>query len=84
MIPVIIFIILMVMLIYIQSYEEFENVNLYTTRFLGLAKHARLNKFNRIDILTLKPPQPRTGESQCYTVLCPPWMPDNVVCYKCA
>jgi len=63
--------------------EHFQNNNMYPTRLLGMARHVRLNKFNRIDAVYIKAPLPKTGESRCDVVVCPDWIPDNSICYKC-
>jgi len=76
---------LIIMCVYFSNvqYEPFENLNIYAMRLFGLAKHVKLNKFNRVDAIYIKPPLPKTGESRCYTVPCPDWVPDNATCYKC-
>lgn len=80
-------IILIIILIYViwklMTIESFENTNIYPTRLLGMAKYIRLNKFNRIDAVYIKPPLPKTGESSCFVVQCPQWTPENSVCYRC-
>ena len=63
--------------------EPFQDINIYAMRLLGAAKYARLNKFNRIESIHIQPPLPKTGESRCNKVVCPEWVPDNAICYKC-
>lgn len=79
----VIFVIFFLIFYYYLSYESFENTNIYATRILGMAKHVRLNKFDRIDSISIKAPLPRVGETGCHTVVCPNWIPENSICYKC-
>lgn len=66
------------------SFEPYENTTILTTRLLGASKYVRLNKFNRIDEIYVKPPQPRLGEKACWKLSnCPSWIPDTAICYKC-
>ena len=63
--------------------EGFQNINIYAMRLLGAEKYVRLNKFNRIESIHIQPPLPKTAESKCNKVVCPEWIPDNAMCYKC-
>ena len=83
MLTIILLLILIYLFIEFSETEYFENTNIYATRLLGMAKHVRLNKFNRIDAVYIKPPLPKTGESKCDHVICPDWIPENSICYKC-
>ncbi|QKF94331.1 hypothetical protein QKU48_gp0873 [Fadolivirus algeromassiliense] len=79
---------LIVMIIFCIVYnqyklEPFQDLNIYAMRLFGAAKHVRLNKFNRIESIHIQPPLPKTGESRCDKVVCPQWVPDNAICYKC-
>lgn len=65
------------------TFEPFDNLNINAERLYGLAKHVRLNKFGRTESIHIKPPQPKTGESRCDSVLCPTWIPDGTTCYRC-
>lgn len=65
-------------LAWVLKYETFD-----LTRITGAAKHIRLNRYNRIDSITLKEPHPKTGETYCSRVICPSWIPDNAICWKC-
>ena len=78
-------IILVILIIYftLPSFEPFETISILTTRLLGASKYVRLNKFNRIDEILVKPPHPREGEKVCHKVTCPAWIPDTAICYKC-
>jgi len=79
-------IILVILIIYqlIPSYENYEDTTILTTRLLGAEKYVRLNKFNRIDEIYVKPPHPREGETACWKVsACPSWIPDTAICYNC-
>jgi hypothetical protein len=83
-----IFIILIVLLLcayknFACGSEPFQNSEIHATRLLGMAKHVRLNKFNRVDSIHIKPPLPRVGETMCMPVTCPEYIPDNTICYKC-
>jgi|688.fasta_scaffold804238_1 hypothetical protein len=80
-----IIIVLLIILVYLlfPKYEIFDNLNIYATRLLGIAKHVKLNKFNRIDSIHVKPPVPKIGESKCNKIVCPKWIPENTICYKC-
>ena len=66
-----------------HKYEPFQDLNIYAMRLFGAEKYIRLNKFNRIESIHVQPPLPKTGESRCDKVVCPPWVPDNAICYKC-
>ena len=63
--------------------ETFDDAGMYPTRLFGLAKHARLNKFNRVESVGIHEPRLKTGETRCDKVLCPSWVPSDVICYKC-
>lgn len=78
-------IILIVFVVYSikPSFEPYENTSILTTRLLGASKYVRLNKFNRIDEIYVKPPHPREGETMCWKNICPSWIPDTAICYKC-
>ncbi len=50
---------------------------------LTVAKNVRLNKFNRIDDITIKAPLPREGESKCQVVKCPSFLASDAICWRC-
>lgn len=79
---IIIILILLYMInsIYIESYV---NSAIYPTRLFGMTKYVLLNKFNRVESASISPPLPKTGETRCDKVVCPPWVPSDAVCYKC-
>jgi hypothetical protein len=87
MIYTIIIICLIIAIIYfataLSNHESFKNLDIYPSRMYGMAKYVRLNKFNRVEAIYIKPPLPKTGESRCDVVTCPEWIPDNSTCYKC-
>jgi hypothetical protein len=83
MIIIIIFISLIIYFVYRTAIESFDNVEIYTTRLYGAAKHIRLDKFHRVESLHLDPPLPKVGESRCYTVQCPQYVPEFSTCYNC-
>jgi len=83
MILLIIVILIFILFLGQRNYEPYQDLNLYAMRLYGSAKHIRLNKFNRVESVYIKPPLPMTGESRCDKVLCPPWIPDTSICYKC-
>jgi len=83
MILLIIVIFIAIYLLTKRNYEPYQDLRLYAMRLYGVAKYIRLNKFNRVDAVYIKPPLPMTGESRCDKVLCPKWIPDNATCYKC-
>lgn len=63
--------------------ETFREDQIYPTRLFGMAKHVRLNKFNRVESVYIHPPRLKTGETRCDVVKCPPWVPSDAICYKC-
>jgi len=48
-----------------------------------IEKNVRLNKYNRIDEKTIKPPLPRIGETGCHRVICPVWIDETAICWFC-
>ena len=85
MLKVILLIFIIIILVLWLSYknELFENSYWYPTRMYGMSKHARLDKYNRVESVDIKPPSLKTGESRCDKVLCPVWVPSDVICYIC-
>ena len=81
---IIIIIILILIAIFYTDKRYTYNESFANNQIFTIKKHIRLNKFNRIDSLTIFPPQPRAGEAECNVVTCPAWIPDTNVCYKCA
>ena len=77
------FVLLLIICLVFDRYECYENSAIYANRLLGAAKHVRLDKFNRVTYVSVKPPLPKTGESRCYTVNCPSWIPSDGICYRC-
>ena len=51
---------------------------------LTVAKHVRLNKFNQIDGITVKPPLPSEGELDCHVVSCPSVLSSDAICWICS
>ena len=82
-----ILLLILIILIFYASYRRYENFSensgMFPTRLFGMAKHVRLNKFNRVESLGISPPRLKAGETRCDTVLCPAWVPDDSICYKC-
>ena len=74
---------LIILCIWYCQYEPFQDLKIYTMKLYGSPKYIRLNKFNRVETVGVKPPLPKTGESGCNKVTCPPWVPDNSTCYRC-
>lgn len=79
----VIMIIILGIYLILPTYEHYDDGVILATRLLGAAKHVRLNKFNRVDEILIKPPLPREGESSCHKTVCPSWIPDTAICYKC-
>mgnify|MGYP001763955828 CR=1 FL=1 len=63
--------------------EMFREDQIYPTRLFGMAKHVRLNKFNRVESVYIHPPRLKIGETRCDVVNCPSWIPSDAICYKC-
>lgn len=84
MIIVIVIILLLLLYFTIKPLQEnFLSVGLYPSRLFGSPKHIRLDKYSKIQSLHLEPVTPKTGESRCDDVLCPPYYSDFATCYKC-
>lgn len=83
LILLIIAIIFLIRIVTINKQELFENSMIYPTRLFGMAKHVRLNKFNRVESVYIHPPRLKTGETKCRVVKCPPWVPSDAICYRC-
>jgi len=71
------FIIILIIWLFSYKMEPFISISSFE------AKHIRLNKFGRIDSKTFFPPHPREGESRCIVTVCPSWIPETAICYKC-
>jgi hypothetical protein len=55
-----------------------------TTPYTSIAENVRLDKFNRVQGLTVSPPLPKRGEIDCIRVICKNHFPSNVKCWKCS
>jgi hypothetical protein len=62
--------------------EQYQNLNMYPTRLLGIHKFSKLKNGN-IVYMDIKPIEPGVGESQCVIKQCPPLWNDNMTCYEC-
>lgn len=51
-------------------------------RLIGVEKHLKMDKYDRIEKMTYGKPKPELGETKCYRVSCPYWF-SEVVCWKC-
>jgi len=50
---------------------------------LNSVKHARMNRFHRIENISFKKPLPHQGEKKCHEVKCPNTLDDDIKCWKC-
>ena len=84
MLILILLIIIIISVIYLfQKIEMFNETGMLPSTLFGMAKHARLNKFGRVESINIHAPRLKTGETKCNKVLCPSWVPSNTICYKC-
>jgi hypothetical protein len=51
-------------------------------RLVGITKHLKFDKFNRVTDLLIKKPLPKIGDTKCYLIPCPSYV-QEVVCWKC-
>lgn len=49
---------------------------------IQIAHHAKLDRQNRVETLTIDPPLPELGETVCNKVICPPSL-SEISCWKC-
>ncbi len=63
-----------------EVYNEVETRRLI--RLIGIEYNAKLDKYNNIEKISYKKPEPELGETNCDRIKCPQWI-SNVVCWKC-
>ena len=80
---IIIFLICFVKNIYKCEFFKNNIFKIDTESILGVAKHVKLNKFNRIENISVKPPIPNTGETECVETECPNYITSNSICWRC-
>ena len=51
-------------------------------RLLNITKYLAMDKFDRVDRLSVKKPLPRTGQIVCYRITCPAWI-TKAACFAC-
>ena len=51
-------------------------------RAIQVGYHAKLDHQNRVETITIGPPLPESGETECHRVVCPPALSD-IICWKC-
>lgn len=73
---------------FIQSYNSSVNIEKFpetinNVNYLGSILNVRLDNFNKTLALTFQKPQPNINQSNCFRVICPPWISDNNYCWKC-
>ncbi len=52
--------------------------------YTSVAEHVRLDRYKRIQGLTVRPPLPKEGEIDCIQCTCPNYLPSTVTCWKCS
>lgn len=63
-----------------SSYNEFETRRFI--RLIGIERHAKLDKYNNIEKISYKKPEPELGETDCFITICPSWI-NSIICWKC-
>ena len=51
-------------------------------RVVGIDKHIRLDRFDRVEKILYSEPKPEQGETHCGRVTCPNWI-EEAKCWKC-
>lgn len=51
-------------------------------RIVGIEYHIKMDKYDRAERITYKPPKPEIGETKCVRTKCPAWY-TGVVCWRC-
>jgi len=63
-----------------EIYNEVETRRF--VRLIGIEYNAKLDKYNNIEHISYKEPEPELGETNCERIKCPQWI-SNIVCWKC-
>ena len=65
--------------------ENYENIKgqISLRPVIDVAKHIKLNKFNRVDKVGIHPPKPNHAEKACKKVKCPSFVGSDAECWKC-
>lgn len=51
-------------------------------RLIGIEYNAKMDKYNNIEKISYKKPEPEAGETNCRVTNCPQWV-SNIGCWKC-
>jgi len=78
---IILFLITMHMLCNVK--EHYATLDYITLHMYGMPKFVKLNDNFIATSVSIFKPKPNIGESRCYNLLCPDWIPSDSICYKC-
>jgi len=69
---------------FLYEHEPTRAGQINASPYLSIAQHVRLDKFNRVQGITTRPPLPKEGETDCIEVTCESIYPSNARCWRCS